>query len=125
MDGMNNMDKLTPQVPAVGIMLQGEWKNATSYMIPCECSDPDHAQYCWIEADSDHGITVTTYTTQTLPIWSTTDRLKLIWKLLTGKSVTYDATLVLNEQAAVNYASALTTTMDNMRKARESDSNAD
>ena len=93
--------------PATGIMLVKEYDDAKIYQIECECTDPDHNHIIWVENDKElDSVSVTVYTTNTTPFWSTI-RWKTIWELLTKGYVKRDVTLLLNKQQALNYADAL------------------
>lgn len=122
------------QTPAEGILLTKNWGDTRSYSIHCDCGDDTHSHYLWVEAD-DNDVTVTIYTEQTTDFWSENKKLrydidniilqkfdwfwKSIWNGLCLRlkltkevwlkgSVTYQSTLCLSRQAAINYADALT-----------------
>ena len=97
---------MKPQKPAEGILLHRDYGDAKQYTITCECCDPNHAQQVWVEAD-DTGITVTTYTQQKTKWWEL-NRWQVIWRLLTQGYVEYEASIIMSEQQALNYATALT-----------------
>ncbi len=98
---------MNSQQPAKGIMLLSEYDNARIYQIECECTDPDHGHTLWIEHDDElDSVSVTVYTTNTTPLWSTS-RWKTIWELLTKGYVKREVTLLLDKQKALNYADAL------------------
>ena len=93
------------QTPAEGILLRKDWGDAKSYTVTCECCGSDCAHNVWIEAD-ETGVTVNTYTEQKTNFWSM-NRWQLIWKLLTTGYVKYEASIIMSEQQAVNYADTL------------------
>jgi hypothetical protein len=93
------------QTPAKGILLRKDWGDAKSYTVACECCGSDCAHNVWIEAD-ETGVTVNTYTEQKTNFWSM-NRWQLIWKLLTTGYVKYEASIIMSEQQAVNYADTL------------------
>lgn len=93
------------QTPAKGILLRKDWGDAKSYTVTCECCGSDCAHNVWIEAD-ETGVTVNTYTEQKTNFWSM-NRWQLIWKLLTTGYVKYEASIIMSEQQAVNYADTL------------------
>jgi hypothetical protein len=96
------------QKPAEGILLHKDWGDAKSYLVDCECTDPDHAHSVWVERDKDiDAVTVTIYTKATSPLWGIS-RWKKMWTLLTKGYVEYEAAIYLSEQQAINYATALT-----------------
>jgi hypothetical protein len=96
---------MKPQVPARGILKQGEYGDSIWYYVPCDCSNPDHAHTIDIDAD-DCSVTVTIFTKATTKWWSLS-RWKQIWKILTKGYAEMEAIAVLNEQQALNYAEAL------------------
>lgn len=93
------------QQPAEGILLHRDYGDAKMYTLACECSNPDCAHQVWIEAD-DSGVTVTTYTQQKTRWWDL-NRFKIIWRLLTRGYVEYEASIIMTEQQALNYARVL------------------
>jgi hypothetical protein len=96
------------QKPAEGILLHKDWGDAKTYLVDCECTDPDHAHSVWVERDKDiDAVTVTIYTKSTSPLWGVS-RWKKMWTLLTKGYVEYEAAIYLSEQQAINYATALT-----------------
>jgi hypothetical protein len=97
--------ELEPQTPAEGILKRGQWSDAMTYQVTCECHDADHDHNVWVEAD-DHRVTVTTYTTQKSQWWSL-NRWQTIWILLTKGYVKYEANISMTEQQALNYAETL------------------
>jgi len=95
------------QKPAKGIMLLNDYSDARAYQVECECTDPDHNHIIWVEHEKDlDSVSVTVYTTNTTPFWST-NRWKTIWELLTKGYVKREVTLLLDKQKAINYADAL------------------
>lgn len=98
---------MTPQTPAQGILLHRDYGDAKQYTITCECCSTDCAHHVWVESE-DTGVTVTTYTQQKTRWWEL-NRWKIIWRLLTRGYVEYEASIIMNEQQALNYANVLTT----------------
>ena len=92
------------QTPAQGILLNRSWGDAMSYSIPCSCGC-DNVHNMWIEAD-DVGVVVNIYTKQRTNQIKT--RWQHIWTLLTKGYVEVESDVLLTEQQALNYASALT-----------------
>ena len=93
------------QTPAEGILLHKEWGDAKMYTVTCECCSTDCAHSVWVEAE-DTGITVTTYTKQKTKWWEL-NRFKIVWRLLTRGYVEYEASIIMTEQQALNYAAVL------------------
>jgi hypothetical protein len=96
---------LKPQTPAEGVLKRSDWGDAITYQVVCECQDANHDHNVWVEAD-DHYVTVTTYTTQKSEWWKL-NRWQTIWILLTKGYVKYEASIIMTEQQAVNYAETL------------------
>lgn len=105
------------QSPAEGILKRGDWGDAMSYQITCECQDADHDHNVWVEAD-DARVTVTTYTTQKSEWWSL-NRWQTIWILLTKGYVKYEANIIMTEQQALNYAETLKTAIKQVKEFKE------
>jgi hypothetical protein len=93
------------QTPAEGILLHKDFGDARYYTIPCDCCNTDCVHDVCIEAD-ETGITVTTYTTQKTNWWSK-NRWQVIWGLLTTGYVKYEASIIMTQQQAFNYAAVL------------------
>ncbi len=124
---------MAPQSPAQGILMHHTYGDAMHYTVMCECMDPEHSHNVWVEAD-DTGVSVNSYVTHTTDFWSETvknrydidneviqqaywmfnyfingliTKLKLTWQLWTKGHIKYQATLLMNEQTALNYAAVL------------------
>lgn len=96
---------MNPQIPAQGILKQNDWGDSKVYQIICNCGQTDHSHTVWVEAE-DTGITVTTYTKQKSKWWEL-NRFQTIWTLLTRGYVEYEASIIMTEQQALNYADTL------------------
>ena len=105
---------MTPQTPAEGIMLLRDYGKAKTYHVECECTDPDHSHVVDVEADEDFGVTVEIWTTAETPVWGTS-RWKLLWQLLTKGTIKYNVAIILREQQALNYVTALTNAMNDVK----------
>ena len=103
------------QTPAKGIMLQGDWPDAKSFHIPCECTDPDHAADMWIEVDREldlECVNVTFYVKTTNEFWREGySRVRAAWDILTKGVHTQSHTMILDKQSALNMAEAIKTTI--------------
>jgi hypothetical protein len=93
------------QKPAEGILLHKDFGDAKYYVVPCDCCSSDCEHQVCVEAD-ETGISVITYTTQKTNWWSKT-RWQHIWTLLTRGYVKYEASIIMTEQQAHNYAAVL------------------
>ena len=129
---MNNIEYKV-QTPAEGILLHKDWGDTQSYSIQCECGDPEHRHYLWVEAD-DCDVSVTIYTDQTTDFWTANveprydidnelaqwynwfwtrlwngfmTRVRLTKDIWLHDKVTYQSTVCLSPQAAQNYSEVL------------------
>lgn len=93
------------QLPAEGILLHKDFGDAKYYIVPCDCCSTDCAHTVCVEAE-DTGVTVTTYTQQKTKWWQL-NRWQIIWRLLTRGYVEYEASIIMTQQQAVNYAGVL------------------
>jgi len=109
------------ETPAEGILKRGQWGDAMTYQVTCECHDANHDHNVWIEAD-DHRVTVTTYTTQKSKWWSL-NRWQTIWTLLTQGYVEHEANIIMTKQQALNYAETLKQAIKDVEKFREEKKN--
>ena len=105
------MKKVTEaQVPAKGIVLNDKYgSDCESYSVECDCTDPNHAIHVWLEVDDqfEELLVVTFFTEQTLTPKTFLDRLKMIWKLVTGRNVALSQELILGPQAAYNFTTVI------------------
>ena len=108
--------KLAPQQPAVGILKQGDWGDSKSYKVPCTCCDSDCEHNVWVESE-DAGVTVTTYTKQKSKWWKM-NRFQIVWRLLTQGYVEYEASVIMTEQQALNYAETLRSAINDVKEFR-------
>lgn len=97
---------MKPTQPALGIMCTNDYNDVKSYRASCTCGDAAHDHNIWVERDSCGEISVTIFTQVTTPFWSM-NRLKQIWALLTTGSITQEATILMDQQQALNYGTAL------------------
>jgi len=104
------------QTPAKGILKTNDWGDSMSYQVVCECGDANHDHnvwIVWIEAD-DTGVTVVTYTQQKSKWWKL-NRWQKIWTLLTQGYIEYEASIIMGEQTALNYAETLKLAIKNVK----------
>ena len=97
---------MKPQTPAEGILKRNEWGDSVAYQVACTCGDSAHDHTVWIEIDDTQEVMVTTYTTQKSKWWEQS-RWRTIWLLLTRGYVEYEATIIMTQQQALNYAATL------------------
>ena len=96
---------MTPQIPAEGILKQGDYGDSKMYHVVCECGSDDHVHNLWVEAE-DTGVNVIIYTTVKSPWWKW-NRFKQVWFLLTRGYLEQEACLIMKEQTALNYAETI------------------
>jgi hypothetical protein len=105
------------QTPAEGILINREYGDAKHYTLTCECCNTDCTHNVWIEAE-DTGVTVTTYTQQKTQWWNQS-RWKTIWALLTRGYVEYEASIIMTQQQALNYAQVLQSAVKDVEQFRK------
>lgn len=128
------MNELKPQTPAKGISLSNSDDNYSRFRVSCSCGSDRCSHNVWVESEHNE-ITVTTYTTQSTNNWTETvkkrydidnkffqnldwtfkdlinglvTRLKLTYSVWIEGQVTYEASIIMDKQTALNYAAALT-----------------
>ena len=93
------------QQPALGIMQTNDWGDTKVYRIACDCGSNEHTHDLWVEADESN-VTITAFTTVKSKWWQL-NRWQQIWTLLTRGYVEYEASLIMSQQQALNYAKTL------------------
>ena len=97
--------KTQTQTPAESILLIKDWGASRMYKAVCGCGDDDCTHTIDIEAD-DCAVYVTVYTRTRTNFWSMS-RWSHVWRLLTKGHTNFETSIVLSEQAALNYAETL------------------
>ena len=110
---MVDKERIQAQAPAEGVLKRSDWGDAITYQVVCECGDSNHDHNVWIEAD-DNSVSVTTYTQQKSKWWSM-NRWQKSWKLLTRGYIEYEATIIMTEQQALNYAETLKKAVEDVK----------
>jgi hypothetical protein len=95
---------MQPETPAQGILKINEWGNSKMYKAVCSCGDDACSHIIDIEADSE--VNVTIYTRTKTNFWSVS-RWRHIWSLLTRGHATFETTIILDRQSALNYAETI------------------
>ena len=135
---------MTPQTPAEGILLHKDWGHSRMYHVTCECTCDECTHT--VEVEADDVVTVTTYTTQKTNFWSEAvnvrydidnsllqavhwrivglinglaTRLRLTWTLWTKGYVEYQASILMSEQQALNYAETLKSAVNDVKVFRD------
>jgi len=133
------------QTPAEGILLHRDYGDMKFYTVTCDCGCDKHSHQICVEAD-DSGVTVQTYTTQKTDWWtegigkrydinnkifqwydwfwkdcwnSLCTRLRLTRDIWFKGYVKYEATLIMTEQQALNYAETLKRAVDDVKEFRK------
>lgn len=108
------------QKPAKGISLNESYGDGSTFLIQCECTDPDHSINCWIEVKRDCDMDVVSvehYVTVSHGYHGRLiDRLKAAFEILFSGESKRQATLLLDEQAATNFVSAINGTIKSLKK---------
>ena len=131
------------QTPAEGILKSHEWGDSMMYRVACKCGNDDDA--IEVEIEADHEVSVTHYVTVKTDWWTEavekrydidneilqeTDwfvknfinglvtRIKLTWSLWIHGYLKYQATTVMSEQQALNYAEMLKSAMKDVQEFR-------
>ena len=103
--------KMKAQRPALGISLSESWGDTHVYHVECSCTSSDHAVTAWIEVQPDEDVPeveVTFYITTNFRRWEGIfERVKLAWRILLGKGHEQHHSLLLNQQAALNFSAAI------------------
>lgn len=102
-------------------MSTGRWNNAHSFRVSCDCHTPDHDVNAWIEVAQDEPhITVTFYAELWTPVSSWWQRVKIAWNVMVHGVHRQEHDLMLREQAARNFAAALTQSVEELGGSRDS-----
>lgn len=105
------------QKPAEGILKTGDFGDSMFYHIHCECGNEDCSHELEVEAD-ELSVQIHIYHTQHTKWWHR-NRWGQIWQILTKGYSEMQTTLVLNEQAALNYAETLKQAVKDVKTFRE------
>ena len=110
------------QKPAQGVLLHRDLGDMKSYDVVCDCGDPDHTHNILVDAD-DFCVTVTISTVTNTGYWwhlnwwqKFVKRLKITYDLWVKGQVQWEASIVLTEQTAFNYAETLKTAVADVQK---------
>ena len=111
---------LKPESPAQGISTTGIWDDARSFRIGCECTDSNHDVNMWIEISTEKdmpSIEMAFYVDTWTPYFSNWgERLRAVYDILFKGVHKQQHTLLLNKQAALNVADAITSTVQLLEK---------
>jgi hypothetical protein len=105
------------QQPALGIMQTNDWGDTKVYRIACDCGSNEHSHDLWVEADESN-VTVTVFTNVKSKWWQL-NRWQQIWTLVTRGYIEYEASLILSQQQALNYAQTIEHAILDVQRFRE------
>lgn len=136
------------ETPAEGILRTNDFGSSKWYKVTCSCGQPDHDVDFEVEADTT-GVTVNTYITSKSDHWSEAvktrydidnhiyqnihwffvevfndwvRRFKLIWSILTKGYIKYEASVIMTQQQALNYAETLKSAVKDVEDFRKKES---
>lgn len=106
--------------PLKGIMKTGDWNDAKSFRIACECHDVSHDINAWIELQTDNDtkeITVGFFVETTTPFWEKAfNRFRAAWHILIKGQHRGEHHLILNREAALNFSNAIVNSITDIEK---------
>jgi hypothetical protein len=118
------------QKPSEGIALISEAKQYKMYRINCDCGDNEHDVFIDVESE-DRFVNVTHYVNVTSPYWETRTKFywlnriihcfKITWEVWRHGQVKYNATILLNEQTALNFSETIKHAIEDIKKAKENE----
>lgn len=118
--GYTGGNPMKAQQPAQGISIDHEYDDAKVFNVECDCSADDHAVKMWIEVQRDQDIPdvevsfyVTTWTAHFWNGWP--QRLRAVWDILVHGVHKQEHHMLLNPQAALNFADAITKTVQDLK----------
>ena len=104
------------QTPAKGIVELYDYCSSKMYKVVCECTDDDCSHTVDIESEEDNVI-VTIHTQQKTNFLSKS-RWRYIWQLLTKGQASFETSIILSEQAALNYTETLKSAVNDVKEYR-------
>ena len=99
---------MTYKEPTVGVAKVCNYPDMVGYRAECDCLDPDHAVYAYVEKDPDmEAVSLTIYVTAETPLSNLWGRIKYAVKILFTGRINYEASAIMQKEAATNYANAI------------------
>mgnify|MGYP000067441800 CR=1 FL=1 len=99
------------QTPAQGINQTNEWPDAKTYVVSCECSDPEHQLNMWIEVEGDNelqSVQLSFYIDTWTPFWDHKfSRIKAAYNILFKGVMKQEHHIILNKQSAYNLSGTI------------------
>lgn len=106
--------------PAHNIMKTGEWPDADSYRVACDCHDPAHDLDVWIELESDsetQDVTLTFHKELYTPIWeSGFNRFREALRILFGGTSRVSGSIILKKSVAENLLATMQQSIDRLKQ---------
>lgn len=115
---------MNSETPATNIMKTGDWGDAHSYRVACECHHPDHDVDVWIESKPDNetkDIEVIFYVDTQTELWKKgLNRFKIAFDVLFKGYHRSSHTIILNKQTASNLISAINQSIKDVQNFKKS-----
>jgi hypothetical protein len=108
---------MKPQEPAQGILKTADYGDSIWYHIRCSCGSDDCSHEVCVEAD-ECDVSVHIYVNNHTKWWEK-NRWQQIWQILTKGYTEMQTTIVMDDQTAFNYASALTNSVEDVKVLRK------
>jgi hypothetical protein len=109
--------KNTPK-PAPMIMATGDYPDARSYRVACDCHHPDHDLDVWIEVEPDaevRDVTLTFYKKLYIPVWEKRfNRFREAFRLLFTGTTEVQGTIILKRDVAENLIHTIQRSIDQL-----------
>ena len=97
--------EIIPQTPAKGVLMMTDYGTSKMYKAVCHCLSDSCSHTIDVEQDGDF-VVVTIYTEQKTNFLEKS-RWKHIWQLLTRGQATFETSIIMDKQVALNYASTI------------------
>jgi hypothetical protein len=107
------------QIPAQGLMLQGDYGKSKNFKVECDCGSEDHAAYMWIEVAEDKevpDVEVSFYVRTWTPLWEggVMSRIKAAYEIIFKGVHKQEHHMLLSKQSALNFAETIKKTVKEM-----------
>ena len=103
---------------ARNIMKTGEWLDADSYRVACDCHHSDHDLDVWIEVESDRevkDITITLYQELYSPVWEQGfNRWREAARLLFTGTTRVAGSIIMRREVAENFLATVRRSIDRL-----------
>jgi hypothetical protein len=100
------------------IMKTGEWPDADSYRVACDCHHHDHDLDVWIEVENDkevREVTLTFYKELYTPVWEQGfNRFREALRILVHGRSRFSATIILKQDVAQNLIRTIQHSIDRL-----------